>query len=209
VINLPWTDARGSLAAYTGEVSELIQPHGFGFLVYHDGTVFSSIWCNGMPLRPEEQKGIEEQLHLANSMPRLLDLGDIARPSEMQHPSHDSAFEETCFPIHSFAFVLRSSGQWTYAIVANRPVINGPGASIRFVVDKHGSTKILERKHWARYIRLVRDHEHSETVEDNGVHHREMMMNQGRLDRHVSFHRDVSQVVTTNMSVRTDKKRHS
>jgi hypothetical protein len=74
VINLPWTDVRGSSAAYTGEVSELIQPHGFGFLVYHDGTVFTSIWCNGMPLKPEEQKVIEEELHLPKSKPRRLGL---------------------------------------------------------------------------------------------------------------------------------------
>jgi hypothetical protein len=172
-------------------------------LVYHDGTVFSSIWCNGMPLRPDEQKVVEEQVYPPKSMPRLLDLGDIATPSEVQDLSHDSAFEDESFPIHSFAFVRRSSGHWTYAIVANRPVLNGPDASIRFVLDKNGSTKILERKHWARYIRLVRNEEHA--VKDTGVHHKKRITNQGRLDHLVSFHRAASQV-STDMSVRTDEK---
>jgi hypothetical protein len=122
-----------------------------------------------MPLKLQEQKVIEEQfqLHIPKSKPCRLDLDDIAMPSEMQNPSHDSAFEEAGFPIYSFAFVLRSSGYWTYAIVANRQVIKGQEA-IRFVVDKNGSTKILKRRHWARYIRLVRnDYDwHSKPVQD-------------------------------------------
>jgi hypothetical protein len=36
VINLPWTDVRGSSAAYTGEVSELFQPHGSGGICQYD-----------------------------------------------------------------------------------------------------------------------------------------------------------------------------
>ncbi len=56
--------------------------------------------------------------------------------------------------IHDDAWVLRSSREWTYAIVADFPN-EGNEASIRFVIDKLGNTKTLKMKHWAKYIRLV------------------------------------------------------
>ncbi len=56
--------------------------------------------------------------------------------------------------IHDFAWVLRSSHEWTYAIVADFPN-EGNEASIRFVIDKLGNTKTLKMKHWAKCIRLV------------------------------------------------------
>ena len=153
VINLPWTDIRGSASNYTGEVNELLQPHGFGYLAYRDGTIITSTWCNGTPLKHHPKDNHKEQPSIP--LKPIFDLGDIATPNDMQYPSPTSAFEETNFPIHSFAFIRRSNGQWTYAIVANRPVLHGPLASIRFVVDTYGSTKTLKRKHWERYIRLV------------------------------------------------------
>ncbi len=57
--------------------------------------------------------------------------------------------------IHDFAWVLRSSRKWTYAIIADFPVEGGEEASIRFVIDKLGNTKTLKMKHWAKCIRLV------------------------------------------------------
>ncbi len=56
--------------------------------------------------------------------------------------------------IHDFAWVLRSSHEWTYAIVAEFPNDDNE-ASIRFVIDKLGNTKTLKMKHWAKCIRLV------------------------------------------------------
>ncbi|KAL3802510.1 hypothetical protein HJC23_012529 [Cyclotella cryptica] len=160
VINLPWTDVSGCAAAYTGEVNALIQPHGLGHLQYQNGTVHISVWCNGMPARPPPEivLSAEEAVRVKTLPERELDLGDIALPSEIQNTSpqeaHDAA---SSLPVHSFAFVLRSSGQWTYAIVADRPVLTGPDASIRFVINKKGSTKIFKKKHWGMYIRLVRN----------------------------------------------------
>jgi len=53
-----------------------------------------------------------------------------------------------------FAFILRSGGTWTYAIVADRPFTQD-GPSIRFVLDGKGSTKTIRKKYWGRGIRLV------------------------------------------------------
>ena len=57
--------------------------------------------------------------------------------------------------IHDFAWILRSSRKWTYAIIADFPVKGGEEASIRFVIDKLGNTKTLKINYWAKCIRLV------------------------------------------------------
>jgi hypothetical protein len=54
-----------------------------------------------------------------------------------------------------FAFVLRSNGSWTYAIVAERSFHKGLGLVLRFVLDKKGTTKTLKRKYWEKGVRLV------------------------------------------------------
>ena len=53
--------------------------------------------------------------------------------------------------VHDFVFIQRSCGRrYTYAQIVNRSE-----DSIEFVVDVHGSTKTLSRKHWSSSIRLV------------------------------------------------------
>jgi hypothetical protein len=138
VISLPWTDAQGIDAKYTGAVNSLIQPHGFGFLQYNDGSFVSSVWCNGNP--------------------KILRLGDTGTSYDMIfEPDQNKASQHVAnLRIHDFAFVYRSDHSWTYAIIADRPVEgNGAEASIRFVLDESGNTKTLKKEHWARYVRLV------------------------------------------------------
>ena len=53
--------------------------------------------------------------------------------------------------MHDFAFIRRSNGSWTYAIVADFPT----PSSIRFVTDTKGSTKTLKKEHWVKSVRLV------------------------------------------------------
>ena len=60
--------------------------------------------------------------------------------------------------IHDFAWVRRSSNEWTYGIVADFPEPkHGEEASILFVIDKLGHTKTFKMKYWATCIRLVDD----------------------------------------------------
>jgi len=54
-----------------------------------------------------------------------------------------------------FAFVLRSNGSWTYAIVAERTFHKDLGLVLRFVLDKKGTTKTIRRKYWEKGVRLV------------------------------------------------------
>ena len=80
-----------------------------------------------------------------------LDLGDTGKSQDMLK----------CYPLHTwemiyslqkhdFAFILRSNGSWTYAIIADRQE-----ESIRFVVNTTGSTKTLFTRRWLDSIRVV------------------------------------------------------
>ncbi|KAL7466621.1 hypothetical protein ACHAXS_006919 [Conticribra weissflogii] len=65
--------------------------------------------------------------------------------------------------LHDFAFIRRSNGQWTYAIVANRDD-NFAGKAgdddvnevMLFVIDEKGTTKRYWKRHWKSHIRRVR-----------------------------------------------------
>ena len=85
-------------------------------------------------------------------------------------------------PVHSFAFVLHSKGVWTYAIVADRPALEGPEVCIRFVLNKGGSTKTVKRKYWGRYIRLVRNGNDGEC--ENRMQSNKCRINDGRRQVH-------------------------
>lgn len=55
-----------------------------------------------------------------------------------------------------FAFVKRTSGEWTYGIVADLP-FEKDGPSVRIVLDEKGSTKTIGVKYWSRAIRLTKN----------------------------------------------------
>ena len=86
---------------------------------------------------------------------------------------------------HDFAFVKRSNGHYSYAILAYRTTSgddspshhndsmksidnNGKGGEegMAFVMDNSGSTKMIRKKHWAEYVRLVAPQEEEEEEED-------------------------------------------
>eukprot|EP00956_Cyclotella_meneghiniana_P034219 scaffold102510_cov57-Cyclotella_meneghiniana.AAC.3 len=59
-----------------------------------------------------------------------------------------------------FAFVKRSNGSWTYAMLAHR----SRGSSyedehMMFVLDEKGSSKVIDEKDWARFIRCLAESE--------------------------------------------------
>lgn len=90
--------------------------------------------------------------------PPIFDLGDTYHSTKYQiiesNPSKALNLINQ-LRIHDFAWILRSSREWTYAIIADFPVESGEDASIRFVIDKMGNTKTLTMKHWVKCIRLV------------------------------------------------------
>jgi hypothetical protein len=67
---------------------------------------------------------------------------------------------------HDFAFVLRSNGEWTYAIVAHRGLIDTSSEDVLLVVvDDMGSTKKMTKKYWATCIRMVNSDAMSSLIE--------------------------------------------
>ncbi|KAL3787533.1 hypothetical protein HJC23_013742 [Cyclotella cryptica] len=197
VISLPWTDGK-----YTGQVNQLIQPHGIGWIQYRDGTVLTATWCNGLPMRPASVQDVTQVTPLSQR-PRELTLGDIATPQDMHiEPNPQKAHENAAsLRLHSFAFILRSNGDWTYAILTNRPVESGPEASIRFVLDTEGRTKILKSKYWSKCIRLVKDSESQKAVKETPGGKDKMSSNE-EASSLISFQRAVKRV-SLDMSMKT------
>lgn len=124
------------------------------------------------PIRsPSHHKELFEEIdHKTSSFPELpfqpkskkmilpdFNLGDMGRPEDMITETNPSKALQNIYSleIHAFAWVLRTSGLWTYSIIADFPVKSGKHASIRFVMDKEGSTKTLDVKNWTKSIRLV------------------------------------------------------
>lgn len=85
-------------------------------------------------------------------------LGDVVKSdhhmivpaSETEALSHGSSLNAL-----DFAFVLRSNGSWTYAIVAERLFHEDLGLVLRFVLEKKGTTKTIRRKYWQKGVRPV------------------------------------------------------
>ena len=200
VILLPWSDSKGREAEYTGQVNKLIQPHGLGCLQYKDGTVFTSEFVNGTSV--VQSRSSHQGMPLSSRNLRVLELGDVASPQDM-HIELDSQrqYENVAsLPDHSFAFIRRSTGDWTYAIVSDRPVKSGPNASIRFVLNSRGSTKTIKAKDWSAYVRPVRGSVKSHDMNVDRKEHpkkmerRKSLPDNEELARLTSFHRAARRV---------------
>ena len=91
----------------------------------------------------------------------------IRSPSHMiPNSTFVEAFQEVCaMKKHDFAFVKRSDGSYSYAILAFRslePSKDGNNTNnsleeyMTFVVDTHRSIKVLKKEQWVEYIRPVK-----------------------------------------------------
>mmetsp|Transcript_8977 Transcript_8977/g.15606 ORF Transcript_8977/g.15606 Transcript_8977/m.15606 type:complete len:532 (+) Transcript_8977:66-1661(+) len=81
-----------------------------------------------------------------------LELGDTGSPQDMIVESGDEMDRLRLHDLrlHDFAFIQRSDGRWTYAIIADRGY-----EMMRFVVDADGNTKAFSKRRWSSSIRLV------------------------------------------------------
>mmetsp|Transcript_32516 Transcript_32516/g.68358 ORF Transcript_32516/g.68358 Transcript_32516/m.68358 type:complete len:746 (+) Transcript_32516:159-2396(+) len=177
VICLPWTDHRGIQGEYTGEVNSAIQPNGIGtFTTNGDGSSFSCTWRNGMlvhsvkvPSSPgthtsgqsgsSNSDGDETKYSSTQSIKYPMSTTTSIPGYQLGHPAkHRShmqiAKNASSLKTLDFAFVLRSNGEWTYSIVADKP-LSDVGPLIRFVLDNKGNTKTIRKKYWEKGIRLV------------------------------------------------------
>ena len=123
------------------------------------------------PLRDSRpmQEHEEDQESTHNGFRSDYKLGECSR-----HPSHMIIPQTTAgidtLGRYDFAFVKRSNGTYSYAILAYRTNIDqsdihvAKGECMAFVIDDIGSTKMIRKKYWREYIRLV-------ASEQNQDHH--------------------------------------
>eukprot|EP01083_Nonionella_stella_P254988 875724_1 len=77
-----------------------------------------------------------------------LSIGDAGSSQDMMPVSTPSMIQP--LKKHDFAFIRRSDGRWTYAIIADRQ-----DDHILFVVDPDGSTKNISRRKLLSGVRIV------------------------------------------------------
>mmetsp|Transcript_13125 Transcript_13125/g.26987 ORF Transcript_13125/g.26987 Transcript_13125/m.26987 type:complete len:302 (+) Transcript_13125:115-1020(+) len=88
-------------------------------------------------------------------------LGDVVRsPSDMVSNCDEETSLQSVSSLfmHDFAFIKRSDGDWTYAVLALRSFETVKGdlkECMTFVVNSFGAMKTIDDSQWGNYIRLV------------------------------------------------------
>ncbi|KAL3800199.1 hypothetical protein HJC23_001120 [Cyclotella cryptica] len=122
-------------------------------------------------------------------------LGDVARtPRDMiiHKSNNDAIHSASLLKKYEQAFLKRSNGLWTAAVLADRSLqpTNISGArgdsshwfaeweidpetmeledSMLFVINGDGATKIVQRRHWGRFVRRMNIHDREEAIEEDG-----------------------------------------
>jgi hypothetical protein len=158
VNGLPWSDYNGQSGRYTGEVNEQFLPHGRGEMVYDKGFVSAGMWFNGV-LDTEEPVSMDG--YVPHHLPSY-EIGDKGSDEDMIITSkRETAAAVAQIRVNDAAFVRRSDGSWTYAVVKDR-VDDGRHESIRFKVNTRGSTKSFPPSQWGTYIRCVNTNRRSD-----------------------------------------------
>ena len=81
------------------------------------------------------------------------DNSEASSGDEDQHRFNQNKVIASVKELHHLdaAFIRRSDGRWTYALVAD-----GDDKGIRFVVNKQGATKVLTKEMWSRNVRRIK-----------------------------------------------------
>jgi hypothetical protein len=84
-------------------------------------------------------------------------LGDVARRSHMIIPDDtQAAFNQVSrLKLHNFAFIKRTDGSWTYALLAHRYFDADEEECMMFVLQEDGSKKTIKKRQWASFVRAV------------------------------------------------------
>ena len=151
VNGLPWSDYNGQSGRYTGEVNDEYMPHGRGEMVYDRGVVSSGIWYKGVL---DTEGPLTQDEYVPDRLPSY-SVGDKGREEDMViDGKKETAAAVALLRVSDGAFVRRSDGNWTYAVVKQR--IEGSNASIKFKVNSRGSTKSFPMSQWGSYIRRIK-----------------------------------------------------
>jgi hypothetical protein len=87
-------------------------------------------------------------------------LGDVARCTShmiIQDDPQEVFDQVSQLKQHDFAFIRRTDGLWTYAILSHSFVDDEGEECMMFVMHQNGSTKTIRKKKWVSFVRLVAD----------------------------------------------------
>ena len=124
-------------------------------MAVQDESFADSTYNRKASVQPSAQHPLDRLCELDG--PPDFDLGDKSPTTKyqiIQSDPNEALRSIDQLRVHDFAWILRSSREWTYAIVADFPKQENDEC-IRFVIDKMGNTKTLQKKYWAKCIRLV------------------------------------------------------
>ena len=99
---------------------------------------------------------------------------DYQLGNTLRHPSHliiEPSYKRFLSSIqalnkHEFAFIKRSNGSYSYAILANRSMEPIKGECLTFVMNESGSTKTVRKCDWGERIRLIAADEYPQEEQD-------------------------------------------
>jgi len=165
---LLWSDYNGHSGRYTGEVNEKYLPHGRGEMMYDRGVIQTGIWYDGVldtedvghgrdDSRRNKDGGPAQKEDMPETLPNY-SCGDKGRREDMIIASKkDTAAAVALLRKNDAAWVRRSDGRWTYAIVKDRTYDeSGEVETIRFKVNPRGSTKAFPKSQWGTYVRRTK-----------------------------------------------------
>ncbi|KAL7470330.1 hypothetical protein ACHAXS_010562 [Conticribra weissflogii] len=151
VNGLPWSDYNGQSGRYTGEVNDQYLPHGKGEMVYDRGVVTAGVWYNGVL---DTEAPVTEEKYVPDRL-SYYSVGDKGRQEDMLIESKRATSAAVAtIRVNDAAFVRRSDGTWTYAVVKDRT--DGDNPTIRFKVNARGSTKAFPISQWGTYVRRIK-----------------------------------------------------
>jgi len=151
VNGLPWSDYNGQSGRYTGEVNDQYLPHGKGEMVYDRGVITAGVWYNGVL---DTEAPVTEEKYVPDRL-SYYSVGDKGRQEDMVIESKRATSAAVAtIRVNDAAFVRRSDGTWTYAVVKDRT--DGDNPTIRFKVNARGSTKAFPMSQWGTYVRRIR-----------------------------------------------------
>jgi len=148
-------DSNGDWGFYTGTVftaptdtnNEAGLPQGRGVMVYDDGHIAKGVWLRGLlKLKVHsDQERYEPEFFPGYSV------GDVGRYDDMVKATISAVSK---LHVSDCAFIRRSTGKWTYAIVKCRSDLPDD-VSITFSAAK-GSTKTVTIDKWVSHVRLLK-----------------------------------------------------
>jgi len=143
-------------------------------MVYDRGVISSGVWYDGVLDTEEDDDGrgggsgrgggnarsgrivSHREEYTPDTLPNY-SIGDKGRSEDMIITSKkETAASMAQIRRNDAAWVRRSDGGWTYAIVKDRTYEENDGGTIRFKVNVRGSTKAFPTSQWGTYVRRIR-----------------------------------------------------